>query len=143
LATRSTPPTFCVYGRPKRLNPQTTERTFAYTNHTLLPEALEKWSIGLFGSLLPRHLEIIYEINRRFLNEVRLKYLDDPSRISRMSPIDESGENIAATFGTPNRLRFYRNRKDDSDAKNGRSYSDSLSQLPRPSIRVARGMNSQ
>ena len=71
---------------------QTTERTFAYTNHTLLPEALEKWSIGLFGSLLPRHLEIIYEINRRFLNEVRLKYLDDPSRISRMSLIDESGE---------------------------------------------------
>jgi starch phosphorylase len=71
---------------------QITERTFAYTNHTLLPEALEKWSIGLFDSLLPRHLEIIYEINRRFLNAVRLKYLDDPSRISRMSLIDESGE---------------------------------------------------
>jgi starch phosphorylase len=71
---------------------QITERTFAYTNHTLLPEALEKWSVGLFGSLLPRHLEIIYEINRRFLNAVRLKYLDDPSRISRMSLIDESGE---------------------------------------------------
>jgi starch phosphorylase len=69
-----------------------TERTFAYTNHTLLPEALEKWSLGLFASLLPRHLEIIYEINRRFLNAVRLKYLNDPSRISRMSLIDESGE---------------------------------------------------
>jgi glycogen phosphorylase len=69
-----------------------TEKTFAYTNHTLLPEALEKWSISLFGSLLPRHLEIIYEINRRFLNQVRLKFGDDPSRIARMSLIDEGGE---------------------------------------------------
>jgi glycogen phosphorylase len=69
-----------------------TEKTFAYTNHTLLPEALEKWPISLFGSLLPRHLEIIYEINRRFLDQVRLKFGDDPSRIARMSLIDESGE---------------------------------------------------
>jgi starch phosphorylase len=69
-----------------------TENTFAYTNHTLLPEALEKWSVGLFGSLLPRHLEIIYEINRRFLDGVRLKYINDPLRVSRMSLIDESGE---------------------------------------------------
>jgi glycogen phosphorylase len=69
-----------------------TRNTFAYTNHTLLPEALEKWPIGLFGSLLPRHLEIIYEINRRFLDEVRLKYPNDTSRAARMSLIDESGE---------------------------------------------------
>ena len=69
-----------------------TEKTFAYTNHTLLPEALEKWPISLFGSLLPRHLEIIYEINRRFLEQVRLKFGDDSSRIARMSLIDESGE---------------------------------------------------
>ena len=69
-----------------------TEKTFAYTNHTLLPEALEKWPITLFGSLLPRHLEIIYEINRRFLEQVRLKFPDDASRIARMSLIDESGE---------------------------------------------------
>ena len=69
-----------------------TQKTFAYTNHTLLPEALEKWPIKLFGSLLPRHLEIIYEINRRFLDEIRLKYPDDASRIARMSLIDESGE---------------------------------------------------
>ncbi len=69
-----------------------TEQTFAYTNHTLLPEALEKWSVGLFGSLLPRHLEIIYEINCRFLDAVRLKFSNDPSRVQRMSLIDETGE---------------------------------------------------
>jgi glycogen phosphorylase len=69
-----------------------TEKTFAYTNHTLLPEALEKWALSLFGSLLPRHLEIIYEINRRFLDQVRVKFGDDPSRIARMSLIDETGE---------------------------------------------------
>jgi starch phosphorylase len=69
-----------------------TEKTFAYTNHTLLPEALEKWPISLFGNLLPRHLEIIYEINRRFLEQVRVKFGDDPARIARMSLIDESGE---------------------------------------------------
>ena len=69
-----------------------TRETFAYTNHTLLPEALEKWPLDLFGSLLPRHLEIIYEINRRFLDEVRLKYPNDTSRVARMSLIDESGQ---------------------------------------------------
>jgi glycogen phosphorylase len=69
-----------------------TEKTFAYTNHTLLPEALEKWPISLFGRLLPRHLQIIYEINRRFLDQVRLKFGDDLSRIARMSLIDEGGE---------------------------------------------------
>ena len=69
-----------------------TSHTFAYTNHTLMPEALEKWSLGLFGKLLPRHLEIIYEINRRFLNEVRAKFPGDDARLSRMSLIDESGE---------------------------------------------------
>ncbi|MGA2070904.1 MAG: glycogen/starch/alpha-glucan phosphorylase [Sedimentisphaerales bacterium] len=69
-----------------------TSNTFAYTNHTLMPEALEKWSLGLFGQLLPRHLEIIYEINRRFLNEVRAKFPGDDARLSRMSLIDESGE---------------------------------------------------
>jgi starch phosphorylase len=69
-----------------------TSHTFAYTNHTLLPEALEKWSLGLFGKLLPRHLEIIYEINRRFLNQVRAKFPGDDARLSRMSLIDESGE---------------------------------------------------
>jgi starch phosphorylase len=69
-----------------------TRNTFAYTNHTLLPEALEKWAVPLFGGLLPRHLEIIYEINRRFLDEVRAKFPGDDARIARMSLIDEAGE---------------------------------------------------
>ena len=69
-----------------------TRSTFSYTNHTLLPEALEKWPLTLFGSLLPRHLEIIFEINRRFLEELRVKYPGDDQRLSRMSLIDETGE---------------------------------------------------
>jgi glycogen phosphorylase len=69
-----------------------TQNTFGYTNHTLLPEALERWPIQMFGSLLPRHLEIIYEINRRFLDEVRAKYVGDEGKVSRLSLIDESGE---------------------------------------------------
>ncbi len=68
-----------------------TRNTFAYTNHTLLPEALEKWSVGLFAHLLPRHLEIIYEINRRFLDEVRARFPGDDARVARMSLIDETG----------------------------------------------------
>ena len=69
-----------------------TQKTFAYTNHTLLPEALEKWSIALFSELLPRHLEIIFEINRRFLDEVRLRYFGDSDRVARLSLIDETGD---------------------------------------------------
>jgi len=68
-----------------------TRNTFGYTNHTLLPEALEKWPLPLFRGLLPRHLEIIFEINRSFLDEVREKYPDDKDRVARLSLIDESG----------------------------------------------------
>lgn len=68
-----------------------TRSTFAYTNHTLLPEALEKWPLDLFGGLLPRHLEIIFEINRRFLDEVQALYPGDEARVARMSLIDETG----------------------------------------------------
>jgi starch phosphorylase len=67
-------------------------KTFAYTNHTLLPEALERWTLAVFGRVLPRHLQIIYEINAHFLEEVRMRYLGDEARISRLSLIDESGE---------------------------------------------------
>ena len=68
-----------------------TTRTFAYTNHTLLPEALEKWQISLFAEVLPRHLEIIYETNARFLDQVRIRFLNDNERVARMSIIDEKG----------------------------------------------------
>jgi starch phosphorylase len=68
-----------------------TRATFGYTNHTLLPEALERWPLDLFGRLLPRHLEIIYEINARFLDEVRIAFFGDEARLARMSLIDESG----------------------------------------------------
>ncbi|MFM0725144.1 glycogen/starch/alpha-glucan phosphorylase [Paraburkholderia strydomiana] len=69
-----------------------TQRTFAYTNHTLLPEALETWGLPLFQSLLPRPLEIIYEINRRFLDDVRRDFPGDDARVTRMSLIDERGD---------------------------------------------------
>jgi len=66
-----------------------TVRTLAYTNHTLLPEALETWPVELFELLLPRHLEIVYEINRRFLDQVRARFPDDEGRLTRMSLIEE------------------------------------------------------
>ncbi len=69
-----------------------TRRTFCYTNHTLLPEALETWSVALFERLLPRHMEIIYEINRRFLDEVRVHFLGDDARVARMSLIAEGDD---------------------------------------------------
>ena len=69
-----------------------TRKTFCYTNHTLLPEALETWPVRLFEKLLPRHLEIIYEINRRFLDEVRVHFLGDDWRVARMSLIAEGDE---------------------------------------------------
>ena len=68
-----------------------TSKSIAYTNHTLLPEALEKWSLKLFESLLPRHLEIIYEINSRFLQVVRMKYPGDDQVLRKLSIIDEAG----------------------------------------------------
>lgn len=69
-----------------------TQSTFAYTNHTLLAEALERWSVSLFGRLLPRHLEIIYEINRRFLQEVWQRYPGDMRRVAQLSLIEEGNE---------------------------------------------------
>jgi starch phosphorylase len=74
-----------------------TVKTLAYTNHTLLPEALEKWSVDLFEALLPRHLEIVYDINRRFLADVRAKYPGDDARLARVSLIED---------GPPRRIRM-------------------------------------
>ncbi len=68
-----------------------TTKSVAYTNHTLLPEALEKWDLNLFKSLLPRHLEIIYEINKRFLQQVRLRNPGNDSILRKLSIIDEEG----------------------------------------------------
>jgi starch phosphorylase len=72
-----------------------TTRTFGYTNHTVMPEALERWPLDLLGRVLPRHLQIIYEINHRFLERVRDRFPDDPQRCRRMSIIEEDGEKRA------------------------------------------------
>ena len=72
-----------------------TVATFGYTNHTLLPEALETWPLAMFAESLPRHLEIIYEINRRFLDEVRAKFPGDDARLRRMSLIaEDNGKSV-------------------------------------------------
>jgi len=82
-----------------------TVRTLAYTNHTLLPEALEKWPVRLFELVCPRLLEIIYEINRRFLGDVGQRYPGDEGRVRRMSLIEEAANRQVrmahlAIFGT-------------------------------------------
>ena len=68
-----------------------TQRTLSYTNHTLLPEALERWSLPLFADILPRHLEIVFEINRRFLDDVRARVPGDEGLVQRVSIIGEEG----------------------------------------------------
>ncbi len=67
------------------------QHVFSYTNHTLLPEALEKWSLDIFGELLPRHLEIVLEINRRFLEQLSVEHPGDAALLQRVSLIDENG----------------------------------------------------
>jgi len=69
-----------------------TQKSINYTNHTLLPEALEKWPMSIFGNLLPRHMELILEINHHFLEQIRNTFPGDEDRVARMSIIDESGE---------------------------------------------------
>ncbi|MCE9543691.1 MAG: glycogen/starch/alpha-glucan phosphorylase [Verrucomicrobia bacterium] len=78
-----------VYGLPWKKAWEIVIRTFAYTNHTLLPEALEKWSIGLFQKVLPRHLQIIFEINKFFLREVDAKWPGDVEMVRKLSLIEE------------------------------------------------------
>ena len=74
-----------------------TVRSFAYTNHTVMPEALESWSVPMFEKLLPRHMQIVYEINERFLKELASEYPGDPERLGRMSLIEE---------GNPKKVRM-------------------------------------
>jgi len=71
---------------------EVTRKSFGYTNHTLLPEALERWPVSLLSRILPRHMEIIFDINARFLEEVRLRFPGDAGRLARLSIIDEYGE---------------------------------------------------
>lgn len=74
-------------------------KVFAFTNHTVLPEALERWPVSLMEKLLPRHMQIVYDINWRFLQQLRGKYGDDWTKISRMSIIEEvNGEKYVATI---------------------------------------------
>lgn len=73
-----------------------TQKTISYTNHTLLPEALEKWPVPLFQELLPRHMEIIFDINERFLKKVRASGLADMDQIRKLSIIDETGHRFVA-----------------------------------------------
>jgi starch phosphorylase len=70
----------------------TTQRVCAFTNHTLLPEALERWPVSLFQRVLPRHLQLIYEINQRFLDAVRVRHPGDDRRVARLSLIEEGPE---------------------------------------------------
>lgn len=81
-------------GLPWELSWDITVKTMAYTNHTLLPEALEKWPVSLMRNLLPRHLQIIYEINRRFLQAVQAGAGDDRGKISRMSIVGEGEDPV-------------------------------------------------
>ena len=71
-----------------------TVKTFAYTNHTLMPEALVKWPVSLMASLLPRHMDIIYKINHSFLQQVSSKFPDDNERCERMSLIEEGEDKL-------------------------------------------------
>lgn len=82
-----------VYGQEWDDSWDIVTKVFAYTNHTLLPEALEKWDSKIIGSILPRHLQIIYEINRRFMEFARQKFGDDSYKLGRVSIVDGEGDN--------------------------------------------------
>ena len=87
-----------------------TQRTLAYTNHTLLPEALERWPLHCFQQIVPRQLEIIFEINRRFLDDVRRRYPGDEARVARMSLIEEGPERQGA-HGQPGDRRLAQHQR--------------------------------
>ncbi|MBN1975204.1 MAG: glycogen/starch/alpha-glucan phosphorylase [Sedimentisphaerales bacterium] len=119
-----------------------TQKTFAYTNHTLLPEALEIWPVHLLGYLLPRHLEIIYEINHRFLRQVQARFPNDPSRLKRMSLIDENGERYVrmANLATVGSHHINGVSKLHSDILKSRVLSDFSEMSPRKFCNITNGV---
>ena len=87
-----------------------TSKMFGYTSHTLLPEALETWPVDIFGKLLPRHMEIIYEINRRFVEDVRKVWPGDEARVARMSIIGDGDQTACAYGASGHRRQLLRQR---------------------------------
>jgi glycogen phosphorylase len=128
-----------------------TRRTFAYTCHTLLPEALETWPVPVFGRLLPRHLEIIYALNQSLLEDVRARYPGDGERIARVSLIDEDPErqvrmaNLAAVgsfavngvAGLQSRLLAQTTLRDFADLWPGKFLNETNGVSPRRFLRLA------
>ena len=111
-----------------------TQRTLAYTNHTLLPEALEKWPVRYFQLMLPRHLEIIYEINQRFLDDVRRRFPGDEGRVSRVSLIEE-GRQKQGPYGQPGDRRLAQHERRRRDPFRDPAHDDGArpgGDLPRP-----------
>ena len=92
-----------------------TQNTLAYTNHTLLPEALEKWPVAWFEEMLPRQLEIIHEINRRFLGDVRGRFPADKDRIQRVSLV-EDGPREQGSHGKSGGRRFSQHQRGGRDS---------------------------
>ena len=82
-----------VYGQSWNTAWEVTTKIFAYTNHTLLPEALEVWPARMMGRMLPRHLQIIYEINRRFIEFAKTKFGDRPDKLGKVSIVSGDGNN--------------------------------------------------
>ena len=111
-----------------------TQRTLAYTNHTLLPEALEKWPLPWFETMLPRQLEIIYEINRRFLDDVRTRFPGDDGRVARVS-LDRGGPAEEDPHGAPRHRRLAQHQRRGGDSL-GAAQADRRARLrralPRP-----------
>ena len=108
-----------------------TRRTLAYTNHTLLPEALEKWPLPWFEVLLPRHLEIILEINRRLLDDVRARFPGDEGRVARVSLVEDGGE-PQGPHGQPGHRRLAQHQRRGRDPL--RAAADADGQGPRRDV---------
>ena len=122
---------------------QVTTQAIAYTNHTLLPEALEKWPVEIFGRSLPRHLEIVYEINRRFLEDVRAKFPGDDQRLARLSLIDETGSRFVrmANLATVGSHRVNGVAQLHSDLQRKAVFRDFATLWPEKFCNVTNGVN--